>query len=164
MKSVKLIDTSILCELLEIPTKSSPAVAKKIKATFARWAKNDVRFILPLAAVIETGNHIAQNGDGTVRRERGIALANFVRQSLQDASPFLKPPFWNKDDLESWMSKFPESAMREVGLGDVSILHDLEVAKARLKLPSAVPIDIWNRDSHFSNRETDNERNKPIDS
>ena len=164
MKSVKLIDTTILCELLEVPTKCSPSDAKRIKADFARFAKSDVRFILPLAAVIETGNHIAQNGDGTIRREKGNALAKFVRQSLKDESPFLKPPFWNKTDLEAWMSKFPDSAMREVGLGDVSILHDFEVAKARLKLPSAVSIEIWSKDNHLQSVETDNERNKPIDS
>ena len=155
MKSVRLIDTSILCELLGIPSKSSPAESKKIKAEFERLTNDDVWFILPLAAVIETGNHIAQNGDGTVRREKGKTLVNFVRKSLEDASPFIKPPFWEKDDLEAWMSRFPESAMRKVGLGDVSILRDLEIAKTRLNLPSAIPIDIWNKDEHLSNRKTD---------
>ncbi|MBQ7190707.1 MAG: hypothetical protein IJR99_14960 [Kiritimatiellae bacterium] len=150
MKSVKLMDTSILCELLEVPAKSSPDDARKIRAEFARLAKSGVRFILPIAAVIETGNHIAQNGDGNIRREKGNALARFVRQSLKDESPFLKPPFWNKDDLEAWTSRFPEAAMRKMGLGDVSILRDLEIAKTRLSLPSAVSVDIWSKDGHFT--------------
>ena len=149
MTSVMLIDTSILCELIEVPGKSNATVASKIKTTFGQLVGNGVRFILPLAAVIETGNHIAQNGDGSVRRSKGQALKSFVEKSLKQDSPFLKPPFWNKEDLEAWMEDFPDSAMREIGLGDVSIKRDLAIAKARLQLPSALSIEIWSSDSHF---------------
>ena len=150
MTSVRLIDTSILCELLEVPGKSSEIAAKKIKETFAQLVQDDVWFILPLAAVIETGNHIAQNGDGVVRRNKGLLLKSFVERSMRQDSPFLKPPFWNSQDLEAWMKEFPDAAMRKVGLGDVSIMRDMEIAKERLQLPSALSIEIWSKDTHLS--------------
>ena len=150
MKSVKLIDTSILCELLEIPGKSNAASAKKVKSEFAKLVGNGVRFILPLAAIIETGNHIAQNGDGNVRRYKGVTLKDFVVKSLSEDSPFLPSPLWDRGDLEAWIKDFPDSAMRGKGLGDVSIERDLQIAKERLKLPSSLSIEIWSKDSHLA--------------
>lgn len=150
MKAVKLIDTSILCELLKIPGKSDPTISEKVKKEFVRQAKKDVRFILPLATVVETGNHIAQNGDGNIRRAKAQELVDFVNQSLEQESPFLPPPFWQAEDLRTWMARFPDAAMREIGLGDVSIQRDLERAKELLHLPTDVPIEIWSKDCHLS--------------
>ena len=150
MKSVKLIDTSILCEMLMIPGKCDSAFSKKVCGEFVRLAKKDVRFILPLATVVETGNHIAQNGDGNIRRKKARELVDFVNQSLKHESPFLPPPFWQEEDLRAWMARFPDAAMREIGLGDVSIQRDLERAKELLHLPTDVSIEIWSKDSHLS--------------
>ena len=148
MKSVKLIDTSILCELLEIPGKSNPASVKKVVAEFCRLVKRGVRFILPLATVIETGNHIAQNGDGNIRRKNAQKLVEFVKKSLEKTSPFRQIHLWDGDDLRAWMVQFPTSAMQGIGLGDVSIKRDLE--RARERLPSAIPVEIWSKDNHLS--------------
>ena len=148
MKSVKLIDTSVLCELLEIPGKSNTLDADKVKAEFCKLVRQDVSFILPLATVLETGNHIAQNGNGNVRRTKAKELADFVVKSLEEASPFLSPPFWQDEDLRAWMSQFPTSAMQRIGLGDVSIKRDLE--RARERLPSATPVEIWSKVGHLS--------------
>ena len=148
MKSVRLIDTSILCEILEIPGKSNPVSAKKILTEFCRLARKDVRFILPLATVVETGNHIAQNGDGNIRRKKAQELVEFVKKSMEMTSPFQQILFWNSADLCAWMDAFPDSAMRGIGLGDVSIMRDLE--KAKSLLPSNTPIDIWSKDDHLA--------------
>ena len=148
MKSVKLIDTSVLCELLEIPGKSNPSDSGKIRNEFCKLVREDVSFILPLATVLETGNHIAQNGNGNVRRTKAKELANFVGKSLEESSPFLSPPFWQDEDLRAWMVQFPTSAMQGIGLGDVSIKRDLERAKERL--PSATPVEIWSKDDHLA--------------
>ncbi len=148
MKSVKLIGTSVLCELLEIPGKSNPLDAGKVRTEFGKLVGKDVSFILPLATVLETGNHIAQNGNGNVRRAKAKELADFVAKSLEEASPFLSPPFWQNEDLRAWMVQFPTSAMQGIGLGDVSIKRDLE--RARERLPSATPVEIWSKDSHLS--------------
>ena len=148
MKSVRLIDTSILCEILEIPGKSNPVSAKKVVAEFCRLARKDVRFILPLATLIETGNHIAQNGDGNIRRKKAQELVEFVKKSMEVTSPFRQILLWNSADLRAWMDAFPDSAMRGIGLGDVSIMRDLE--KAKSLLPSNTPIDIWSKDDHLA--------------
>lgn len=152
MKAVKLIDTSILCELLEIPGKSNKSTSRNIKARFRKMANDDVRFVLPLASIIETGNHIAnaKNVDGQARRKKGLELMSFVIKSLDQYSPFLNTIFWERNDIEAWMKDFPDSAMRSKGLGDLSIEHDLQIVKSRLKLPSSMPVEIWSKDGHLA--------------
>lgn len=146
IQAIRLIDTSILCEILRMPGKSSEAESKKFIAEFDRLAAKGVRFVLPLATLIETGNHIAQNGDGTVRRATATILVNFVRAAMADKSPFLKSKIWNAD-VGAWLKDFPNKAMRGVGFGDVSIQEDREIVKRTCGI-SELSVEIWSKDQH----------------
>lgn len=67
MKKVLVIDTSVLCVWLKVPSKATCGrsdalitydfVSRKIEEE----RKNGTTFILPLATIIETGNHIAHS-------------------------------------------------------------------------------------------------------
>lgn len=76
MKRVLIIDTSILCVWLDVPGMGNCGpdhdkwdkrrVDEKIEAE----KTNNTVFVLPLATIIETGNHIAQSAHS--RKERGV--------------------------------------------------------------------------------------------
>ena len=72
MSSICLIDTSIFVEILDVP-KYNQHRASVLK-DYETYVKSDCTFLLPMATILETGNHIAQNGDGTMRRITAYAL------------------------------------------------------------------------------------------
>lgn len=109
MKKVLVVDTSILCVWLKVPGKetcgSSNAlitydmVADKIEAE----KKNGTTFILPLATIIETGNHIAHSsGD---RKSLGDEFAQIMIDSADENSPWAafteQSTLWNPKNLKN---------------------------------------------------------------
>jgi hypothetical protein len=69
MSSICLIDTSIFLEILNVPNYNQHrASVLEDFQTYATYAQSGCTFLLPMATILETGNHIAQNGDGTMRR------------------------------------------------------------------------------------------------
>jgi hypothetical protein len=74
VSAVCIVDTSIFCEILAIPGKSS-ARAAQFRKEFGTKAKSREALLLPLAVVIECGNHVGQirnghPGDWRLRRSR----------------------------------------------------------------------------------------------
>lgn len=67
MSSVCLIDTSIFLNLLDVPYCNEARAA--VAEDFATFVEAGCSFLLPMATILETGNHIAQNGDGNLRRK-----------------------------------------------------------------------------------------------
>ena len=65
MQRVIIIDTSILCCWLSVPNKETCGSTddqwdyERVDNFLKEAAKEDVTFVLPLASIIETGNHIA---------------------------------------------------------------------------------------------------------
>ena len=60
MSAVCIIDTSVFLNLLNVPGKNQDL--ESIVRSFQEYTDLNVTFILPMATIIETGNHIAQNG------------------------------------------------------------------------------------------------------
>ena len=145
MSAICLIDTTIFLEILDVPRKVTRH--EHVILELQGKIENDETLFLPMATILETGNHIAQNGDG--RQRRGCAL-NFVSQ-IQDAlngkSPFKPISFLEKEHLQEWLSEFPDSAMRGNSLGDLSIIHDF---KRLCRQSPRREIYIWSQDSHLS--------------
>jgi len=92
MKKVLIIDTSILCVWLEVPGMDDcgPDHDKWNKQRLDQKIKEEEQakttFILPLASIIETGNHISQATHS--RRERAQALAELMRKSANEQTPW----------------------------------------------------------------------------
>lgn len=80
-----IIDTSVLCEFLAVPGFCSDP--QGVQAEFKERAAAGERFVVPIAAVIETGNHIAQIKQG----DRWAAAARFA--ALMDAAIREEGPF-----------------------------------------------------------------------
>lgn len=85
MGSVVFIDTSILCNLIPVPGKNQhqAQVQKEMKERLAQGAE----FTLPITAVIETGNFVAQLADGHERLTTANQLEKILRFICEGKAP-----------------------------------------------------------------------------
>ncbi len=152
-----LLDSSILCEILCVPGKFDKHSGvleqfKKYKKRndefFTQCQQTCYEFYLPLATIIETGNHIGQIDDGNIRRQRAELFVEFVKKALMGETPFrlLK---WELSEMKEWIDSFPDFTTRQNGgIGDLSIVKEYE--RLRDQPPSNLPIKIWSKDTHLS--------------
>lgn len=154
MTGVELVDSSVLCELLELPNWSSAENIKEVTDAFTKKQAAGIRFVLPLATIVETGNHVNQ-----IKPRRGGSKArwvelfvNMVRQAQCGKEPFLPTPVWNRDDVNRWMTEFLKKKdwKKSPGIGDLSIQSDSANAKIRLTLPSDITVKVWSIDKDLS--------------
>ena len=143
--SICLLDTGILCELLEIPylCKDSAAILFELEGK----VRNGETLLLPLSTVVETGNHIGQNGDGRQRREAAQKFIELVRAALQGKTPFTPTPFFETEALLGWLDEFPDWASRGSGLADLTIVKEFD---RQCLLNPTRRVYIWSLDRHLS--------------
>lgn len=125
------MDTSVLCVWLKVPGKETcgpsralityDMVSEKIKEEKA----HNTTFILPLATIIETGNHIAHSpGD---RRTLGDEFAHIMIDSADETSPWAafteQSNLWNPEHLKKLAEKWRETVVCGQALGDASIVE-----------------------------------------
>lgn len=129
MRKVLIIDTSILCVWLDVPGMGSCG------PNHDRWDKQRVdlkiqdesqigtTFVLPLATIIETGNHIAQSSHS--RRERGQGLANLINKSADNETPWAafsdQSILWSAERIKVLAETWPDLASQKLSLGDATI-------------------------------------------
>lgn len=91
-RKVLILDTSVLCCWLQVPGKKNAGPADdlwdhaRIERLLAEERRNGSTFVLPIATLIETGNHIAQ---APARRfECATALAAHLRDAADASTPW----------------------------------------------------------------------------
>lgn len=84
---------------------------------------NDSTFVLPIATLIETGNHIAQAA--RERFERANSLAMYLREAADAKSPWAaftdQSSLWQPDNLRALAESWPELASGGTSIGDHTI-------------------------------------------
>ena len=143
--NVRLIDTSILLNLLGVPGRCQDAETVKIEFDAAIREKDTL--ILPFATIIETGNKIAQ-----IRGERKHHIAEkfteYLKRTALDEAPWSCASFdISNEDLFFYSEHFLDYADKSVGMGDLSIIHHYEKCKELLPVGN---IMIWSTDQHLS--------------
>lgn len=139
-----LLDTTIFCNMLRVPGRDQDA--SQVFDELERNLQEGWAFVLPLAVVVETGNHVAQVADGRVRREVAMRFSKEVRGAVEGSAPWVTTSLWNEDDVKNWLQEFPESAMRGESFADMSIIAEFK------RLVAAAPhhrIVIWSLDRHL---------------
>ncbi len=133
-KKVLVLDTSILCCWLRIPGKDSAG------ANHDRWDFNRIDelltseravgsfFVLPIASLIETGNHIAQcNGD---RYKLATTLTDHLKDTVDGLSPWAafteQSTLWEPTNLQGLAEEWPRLAVGGTSIGDATIKHVAE--------------------------------------
>lgn len=128
-RRVLILDTSVLCCWLQVPGKEEAGTAED-RWTHARidtllqleQAKHST-FVLPVATLIETGNHIAQvAGD---RFSLASKLADYLRLAADACSPWAafteQADLWQADNLRTLSENWPAQAAQKLSIGDATI-------------------------------------------
>jgi len=142
--TICLVDTSIFCNLLEVPGRCQHKqgvllqLEDKIKAG---W-----NLLLPVAAIVETGNHIAHGADGALRRRAAQRFIDQVRQALNGEAPWVVTPIPDAPSWRTWLNDFPDSAMRGLGFADLTIIKEYE---RQCVLFPARRVLVWSLDGHL---------------
>lgn len=154
MTGVVFLDTSVLLCVLDIPGKNQGREAVVSEFTDLATTPGNT-LILPAAAVIETGNHIAQLADGGMRRQRMEALSKILDQSAKAQAPWVVGNAnWDSEFIQILIDgsadgsipNLVELATRKVGVGDASILHEARTFRSATDTPSGQSIRIWTLD------------------
>ena len=126
-KKVLILDTSVLCCLLNIAGKSTcgPAGDKwdkeRIESLLER--EKSATIVLPLASIIETGNHIAQ---AAARRFEAATEfcrhLNFVADAEIPWAAFSEQAdLWTPENLKKIAASWPPEAAAGISIGDATI-------------------------------------------
>jgi hypothetical protein len=145
MACVRIVDTSVLCNLLRVPNMDQQG--DRAAREFLEAVRAGDALLLPIPVIYETGNHIAQNGDGRERRRTAREFVRMVEQAFQGAIPFTPTPLQSPDDLLSWLPEFPDRAMAGMGFADLSIT---KVFDQQCSLNRARRVMIWSYDRHLA--------------
>jgi ABC-type cobalamin/Fe3+-siderophores transport system ATPase subunit len=78
--TIVIIDTSVFVEILAVPGKSQ--AIEETRAELEEWIEADAALLLPMAVIIETGNHIAQVSNGAKRRRAAEGFVERVQEAL----------------------------------------------------------------------------------
>jgi hypothetical protein len=151
MSSVCLIDTSVFTNLLNVPGRNQHK--EDVTQAYQEYVELGCTFILPMATIIETGNHIAQNGDGRVRRETAQRFVIAVKAAFEGSAPWSPSDFPSAAEILTWLDTFPDHAGRNkapdkpnegTSFGDLSIIQEFEKCCRRFAMSE---VFIWSLDS-----------------
>jgi hypothetical protein len=129
MRKVLVFDTSILCAWLRVPGKETCGPdddrwdPERVDEKIDTEQRAGTLFVLPLASIVETGNHIAQAAHS--RRERAAELARLMRESAEERSPWAaftdQSGLWTAERLKGLAETWPDLAVQKLSLGDTTI-------------------------------------------
>ena len=151
MSAICLIDTSVFLNVLNVPGRNQDK--SQVDIDFKTYVEMNCTFILPMATILETGNHIAQNGDGRQRRETAIRFCQAVEDAFKGTAPFQPSEFPSSIEVLTWLNQFPDHAGQNKSptrinegpsFGDLSIIKEFEKCCARFAMSE---IFIWSLDS-----------------
>lgn len=130
MKRVLVIDTSILCVWLQVTNMDSCGpdndrwTYDRVCSKIEEEQNKGTTFILPMATIIETGNHIAHaQGNRFVMASR---LAATVAEAANKESPWAtfteQQKLWNDTGLSDLADRWKHTAAAGQSLGDAAIV------------------------------------------
>ena len=137
-KKVLIFDTSVLCVWLKVPGKETCGPECKrlnydyVNAKIEEEKSQGTTFVLPIASIIETGNHIAHSaGD---RHVLSHAFADIISATADQISPWAafteQSELWRKENLKVLAERWRESVISGQSLGDASIVDVANMSDA----------------------------------
>lgn len=154
MSVVCIIDTSIFVNLLNVPGRNQDK--DRVANDFVEYVKSGASFILPMATIIETGNHIAQNGNGSTRRKTAQLFCEAVRGAFNGEAPYRTSEFPSSQEVLTWLDNFPALAGKNkasgkttegTSFGDLSIIEEFNKCTRRCSMSE---VFIWSLDSDLA--------------
>lgn len=134
MHRVLVLDTSVLCVWLKVPGKDSCGSSDdrwdypRIDALIQEEIKAGAWLVLPIASLIETGNHIS-HGD-KLRFEKARELGDIIRKTADEKSPWAafnnQDTLWTREELKRIADEWPSEAAKKLSIGDFTIKNVAE--------------------------------------
>lgn len=158
MSDIVLLDTSVYLNVLDVPGFNQDR--DEILDEFTVRVESGDYFLLPMATIWETGDHIADLTDGRLRRQFAQSLVEQVKQAFNNQAPFKTTYFPDSEVFLQWLSDFPEYAQRNksdrqtregVSLSDLSIIKEWEQTRNRHRMSRVL---IWSLDSDLAAYDT----------
>lgn len=128
-KKVIIFDTCVLCCWFQVPGKATCGPAndkwdhKRISDIITVEEKQKTIFVLPLASIIEMGNHIAFTTGN--RFALATNFAKYIALTAQNVSPWAafneQDTLWSKDAMNMLSNTWPPLAVQGIGIGDATI-------------------------------------------
>jgi hypothetical protein len=140
-----IIDTCIFTNILDLPGLNQDA--QSIKELLVKYMKQGCSFTLPMATILETGNHIAQLADGNIRRKKAEEFTKFVSLCFNNTNPWELSDFPRSIEVSTWLDGFPDRAQQKLSFGDLSIVELFNLS--RLQSPQK-PVKIWTLDRQLN--------------
>ncbi len=124
MPPIVIVDTSVLLNVLGVPgfNQDRDAVLDRL----GELVDDGANLLLPMGAIFETGNHIAHLPNGQGRRQYAELLRDEAQKALDGEAPWAPLQFPDARQLADWLGDFPDYAMREIGIVDLSIIKAWE--------------------------------------
>lgn len=150
-RRAELVDTCVLVDLLDIPFEAEDYDARRHE--LSERVQLGVELFLPLACVIETGQHVQRIADGDARRDRAIRYEGFLRAAVAGTAPWsFSPLTWDTafvDDLLRQPTRLDGGlvnslATRHLEMGDLAILTELRRMRQNVV---HVRFGVWTRDA-----------------
>ncbi|WP_110515265.1 hypothetical protein [Herpetosiphon llansteffanensis] len=131
MRKIYIMDTSVLCVYLKIPGKDTCGSNdifwdySKADQKIQEIIRKQETIVLPLATIIETGNHIAQIKNEYDRNVIAMPFLDILKRQLSGDSPWIA--FTEHTILEQQLQKISEMwkglAKQKISFGDAMILY-----------------------------------------
>lgn len=159
MSSIVLIDTSVYLNVLDVPGFNQDRDA--VFQEFELRIKDCDHFLLPLATIWETGNHIAHLTSGHLRRQFALKLVEDVAKALLGDAPYRPTHFPERDEFLRWLRDFPDYAQRNksttkttegTSLADLSMIKEWERTCSQNAMSR---VQIWSLDADLASFDRD---------
>lgn len=145
MSEIALVDTSVLMNVLDVPGFNQHR--SEVLTEFLHLIEAEAHIFLPMAAVLEAGNHIAKLSNGGLRRQHAQNFAAEMRKALNGEAPWRPMQFPDHATIASWLDQFPDAAMQGLGIGDLSIR---EAWKSLCVTYSMSRVRVWTLDGDLA--------------
>ncbi|MGN7874025.1 hypothetical protein ACTJKJ_10685 [Roseateles sp. 22389] len=145
MSEIVLLDTSVLLNVLDIPGFNETREA--VIAEFEQLIDREAHLFIPMAAVFETGNHIAQLTDGRLRRHCAERFVSAIQAAIDDQAPWKPMRMPDVELVRTWLNDFPEAAMRGHGMGDLSIRKEWQTQCEQFSMSR---VRVWSLDQDLA--------------
>lgn len=129
-RRVLIIDTSILNCWLQVPGKETCGPDEdrwdfdRTDACLQQAIRDGATLVLPVATLIETGNHIAHVAGDRYTLAEG--LVDILNKTLNEEEPWAafehQSELWTTANLNRLAEEWPQLAARGLGIGDATIM------------------------------------------
>ncbi len=150
--TVWFVDTSILCNMIPVPGRDQDR--DKVLASLKEKQEARDTLVLPVTAIVETGNHISHLQNGHERRRAASTFDRLVRLVIAGKAPWHLHIFsWDRTFLSALLdgastgSSLIEHAIAKVGCGDLCVLAERDLYRKRTAIQD---VRIWTLDHQLA--------------